>query len=365
MSGYLDNESLILYHKKSGRVYGFESESAALLLQIDELLKENSVDEIYSKIPTVPKAILTSFSKFLLCNEELGKEVYEPPLNIGIYKDDEKKREKFSTVPLTFFIEFPKESLKRKIYPLVEHLSRHSRTDKAINIDFIKMSEGNYWQILFNGERIAAPVREESLPLLLQENMIIAYYQSKPYLMAMHAGAVKYGRHSLVFPALSGSGKTTLTAALVSEGFDLYSDEIALLGYDGKLKPIPFCMNIKEGSWSVLNERFPKLEKQQAFLRFDGQKVKFLPPENLAKENDTVSMVIFPKYEKNSECKLERLSSCETLKRIKDAGYQLEKPLSEENFESILSHLLSRPAYSLSYGSLEEAVGRIKDLCSG
>ena len=82
-------------------------------------------------------------------------------------------------------------------------------------------------------------------------------------------------------------------------------------------------------------------------------------------KNDAISMLIFPKYEKNAECKLERLSSCETLKRIRHAGYQLEKPLSEENFELILSHLLSRPAYSLTYGSLEDATEKIKELCGG
>ena len=62
---------------------------------------------------------------------------------------------------------------------------------------------------------------------------------------------------------------------------------------------------------------------------------------------------------------MKRLSACETLKRIKEAGYQLGSELSQQSFEKILSNVLEAPAYLLEYGSLEEAKRKVERLIRG
>ena len=84
-------------------------------------------------------------------------------------------------------------------------------------------------------------------------------------------------------PAIAESGKTTLTATLLHHGFQLFSDEVNSLDYEGYVHPLPFCMNIKEGSWKVLAQMYPHLNDRDIHSRFDGQNIRFLPPVNMHK----------------------------------------------------------------------------------
>jgi hypothetical protein len=53
----------------------------------------------------------------------------------------------------------------------------------------------------------------------------------------VHAAAVAVGGRGIVLPGRTRSGKTSLAAALVRAGADYYSDEYAVLGRDGRLRP--------------------------------------------------------------------------------------------------------------------------------
>jgi len=362
LEAYLDGESLILFSKKSGRVYGFERESAALFLEIDERLAGNGRRLTFS---SDRRQIVEMMVRLLSCEEEGEDEAYEPPLAIGNSIERGDRREHYRASTVTFCVHYPTERLARRLAPMFEHLKTpSSKVDgRRIAVDFEKDEKG--WGFSFNGMPVVAGVDEELLPLVLQENMIIALYQSEPYLMALHAGAVGRGGRSILLPGESGSGKTTLTAALLSVGFDLYSDEIARVGYDGKIRSIPFCMNIKEGSWEPLQKLFPRLKMAPEFRRFDAQKVKLLPPENLAKTDALIDAIVFPEYVEGSGCELLPVTSCRTLVRIKEAGYQLQKPLTSDSLQKILTFLLEKPSYILRYGRLEEAVETIGKLHGG
>ena len=66
-SGYkivFDDESLLLYKKKSGQVYGFEKEAAALLLAVEETV-ENGKD-VFASFPAVDKEKLTEIVELLV-----------------------------------------------------------------------------------------------------------------------------------------------------------------------------------------------------------------------------------------------------------------------------------------------------------
>ena len=57
--------------------------------------------------------------------------------------------------------------------------------------------------------------------------------------LCVHAGVVAIGHRGVIIPGTSMSGKTTLTAALVRAGATYYSDEYALVGADGLIRPFP------------------------------------------------------------------------------------------------------------------------------
>ncbi|WP_300369494.1 hypothetical protein [Hydrogenimonas sp.] len=362
---YIDEESLLIYHPEGGRVYGFEKEMAAFVLHLDELIHQNPSIDLVALFPNIPKKNLFEIKKILSGSSIDNGQSYEPPLDTGCFAEDGKKRVHYAVSDAcSFSIAYPDEKFFESIDPQFRHLQTENPTGRRINVDFAP-ADSNTWQLYFNARKTALPAKRETIPLILQENLIIAFYQSNPYLMAMHAGAVRFGDRSIILPGASGSGKSTLTAALTTSGFDLYSDEIALLGYDGMLTPIPFCMNIKEGSWKILEMRFDNLCTAHEHLRFDGQKVKFLLSDKISKKRGAVSAVVFPKYRKESACHVEPLTSCETLKRISESGYQLEQPLNEEHFELILNHLLAKPAYEMTYGSLDDAISKLAEIVNG
>ena len=368
---YLGDDSLFLLNTQSGHVLGFEKESAALALHVDELLKRNDEKALAQLATQLPDGTVERIVDTLRDDIETSDETYEPPLDIGEFVPDGKERVAYRAVDVLFFhIAFPTPEFAERIEPQFRHLRVKEEEDasrpvaRSVNVD-IERAENGLWQLYFNQKPIAAPVASETMPLILQENLIIAYYQARPYLMALHAAAVSVEGRAVVMPAVSGSGKSTLAAAFAARGYGLFSDEIALVGHDGRVRPVPFSMNIKEGSWRVMEPHYPALMHRPSHLRFDGQLVKFLSPVNLKEDCEEVGAIVFPKYEKGASCRVEELSACETLRRIKEAGYQLDEPLVAERFESILEHLLAKPSYALTYGSLDEAMATVRELVVG
>ena len=366
---YLGKDSLFILNEKSGHVFGFEKEAAAFVLRIEELLERNDKTALAQLSQELPDAV-ERIVDILEGRTETSDENYEPPMDTGVFTPDEKERRVYRAGDMfSFHVACPTQEFCERIEPQFDHLKEENAIEvagaaRSIKVDF-KRSPDGLWQLYFNDRPVGSPAALSTMPLMLQENLIIAYYQSRPYLMALHAAAVSVGGRAVVMPAVSGSGKSTLSAAFAANGHALFSDEIALLGYDGKVKPVPFSMNIKEGSWQVLEPMYPTLLHLPSHLRFDGQLVKFLSPVNLKEDHEEIGAIVFPRYEKGASCRVEELGSCETLRRIREAGYQLDVPLVHEHFEGILEHLLAKPSYALTYGSLDEAMATVRELMVG
>ena len=351
----------MIFSEKSEYVYGFEKSDAALFLQIDSLLENNtSKVDILHQFSSLPEDFIETLYTLVSCQEETQKESYSSPINIGNYLQDDLKRTSYVSNQLTFLINYPNEEIYNRVHPVIQHLKNDLLTDDLISVDFEQ--HGEEWQILFNNNEIAFPVDIYKLILVLQENMITVLYQSKPYLITMHAATIEHNDNLLIFPAVSGSGKTTLTAALMNNNFTVYSDELSVIDKKGKANTLPFSLNIKEGSWHILEKIYPILKQTSYHIRFDDQKVKFLQPLKLVHKSKRPTHLIFPKYTKNAETKVKELSACDAMSRIKEAGYQLDKPLTKNDFEKILDYLLILPKFSIEYSSLPEAIEAIKGL---
>jgi len=361
LHAYLINSSLLLFSEKSESVYGFEEEAASLFLKIDSLLEEGQKkDEVIGQFSSLPQDLVENIYALAACQDVVQKEVYGPRLDIGQYQPDSLPRVHYLANDLTFSVNYPHRTVYDQLHPVFSHLTVDTPTTHLVSVDFEQ--EGENWQLKLNGNTIANAVDVTRLALILQENMIIALYQFRPYLIAMHAAAVGLGDALFIMPAVSGSGKTTLAAALMKEGFSLYSDEISTLDMHGEVEALPFSLNIKEGSWSVLKKDYPLLEETPFHIRFDQQKVRFLTPENIKLQKRKPTHLIFPKYKEGAKTTLLALSACEAMKGIKEGGYQLDSMLVRERFEDILNYLIILPKFSLEYSSLPEAIETIKEL---
>lgn len=361
LHAYIIDSSLLLFSEKSECVYGFEKETAALFLEIDTLVAAaKDKKEILKMFPSLPQELITELYTLAVSAEEMPKESYGQKLPRGEYVSDELLRTCYVANGLSFVVNYPHAEIYKHLHPVFEHLASDLPSEERIAVDF-KVHDG-LWQILFDKIPLAYPVDLATLALILQENMITALYQSRPHLIAMHAAAVGFAKALFILPAVSGSGKTTLSAALMKAGFELYSDEISTLDMQGRVDALPFALNIKEGSWSVLEKSYPCLVHAPAHLRFDAQRVRFLRPESSGVPSRKPTHLVFPKYRAGAATRLLPLSACEAMKRIAEGGYQLDVPLNATRFEAIASALMELPRFTLEYASLSEAIELFKEL---
>lgn len=358
---YIMDESLLLYSKKTQNVYGFEQGSAALFLQIDEFVLTHSFVEIRAKFPSIDMAVFKKMYDLAACKEKDDAIEYEADMGLGTYSKDDLPRRYYQVEDIVFALHYPDDDFAKYLHPVYAHLHVEKHTAKTIvSVDFVRSAD--LWEIYWNGVSVEMPIPQAKLGTFLQEKMMTSTYQSQPYLIALHAASVEKNGKVIIMPAVAESGKTTLTATLLQHGFKLFSDESTSLDHNGYVHPLPFCMNIKEGSWSVLDKTYPQLSERDTHSRFDGQNIRFLPPENMHKGRQKATYIIFPKYTRGAKTSLTSISAKEALLKISEASYQVQDHMDENKFEHILKNLISLPRYTLVYSDLDEAIAIINKL---
>lgn len=133
---------------------------------------------------------------------------------------------------------------------------------------------------------------EEMIDISSNENHILKYLENSLKLTVaefavskvfIHAGAVSYKNHGIIFPAKSFQGKSTLTTELLKAGCLYYSDDYAVLDEDAVLHPFPKKISLR-GTDGELNQICYPVE------HFDGK---------AATSPVKVKVVLFTQYEKN------------------------------------------------------------------
>lgn len=361
LNAYLIDESLLLYSKTTQNVYGFEKGNAALFLQVDELVGNHSCEEIAEQFPRVDAALLKQMCDLTKCKETVDDKDYEADMDLGVYVEDDLPRIYYQVDDIVFAVHYPNNVFFKRLHPVYEYLHVDKPDAKTIvSIDFIK--SGDLWEIELNGTPSEMAIPEARLATYLQEKMMTCTYQAQRYLISLHAASVEKNGKVIIMPAVAESGKTTLTATLLHHGFKLFSDESTSLDHNGYVHPLPFCMNIKEGSWHVLSEAYPHLSTRDTHSRFDGQGIRFLSPVNMHKGRQKASHIIFPKYTPGAETSFTPISAREALYKINEASYQVQHDMDKNKFELILKNLISLPKYSLVYSNLDEAINVIDGL---
>ena len=355
---YLIDESLLLYSKVTQNVYGFEQGNAALFLQVDELVGNHSCEEITKQFPMVDAALLKQMCDLTKCKETVDQIEYEADMDLGIYVEDDLPRIYYQVDNIVFAVHYPNDAFFKRLHPVYEYLHVDKPDAKIfVSIDFIK--SGDLWEIELNGALSEIAMPEARLATYLQEKMMTCAYQAQCYLISLHAASLEKNGKVIIMPAVAESGKTTLTATLLHHGFILFSDESASLDHDGYVHPLPFCMNIKKGSWDVLSEIYPHLSERDIHSRFDGQSIRFLSPVNMHKGRQKASHIIFPKYTPGAKTSFTPISAKEALYKINEASYQVQHDMDENKFELIMKNLISLPKYTLVYSNLDEAINVI------
>jgi hypothetical protein len=214
------------------------------------------------------------------------------------------------------------------------------------------------------GARIRIDVGTELLATLEWAIASVAVEVLGEGYLLLHAGVVARNGLAILLPGGSGSGKSTLTAGLAGAGFQLGSDEVAVLD-PLTLEVLPFVRGIcvKEGSRAPLASAYPSLLTDVPHHRFGGEEVWYLCPgaDSWLPAPTPVSSIVVPRYVAGSETSLEPLSRSSTLQILLQQSFSVPKHGSF-GIGTLTDLLQDVECYRLTMGSLDEAVRLVTEL---
>jgi hypothetical protein len=221
------------------------------------------------------------------------------------------------------------------------------------------------WTICVNGRALLSQLRNEQIGLGFLHAARSLLYAEAEYDVAFHAAMVADDERGVLLCAPREAGKSTLTASLVAQGFDLMTDEPALLHLDtSSVSPLGLPVSLKEGSWTVLRHEWPQLNGAPVHVRSDGVQLRLLhPPQaRLSTRPRRLTHIVFPEYNPSSETQVELLSPFRALGLLNEGGMILAGHIDRDKFEIFLRLVCITPAYAMQYASLKEAVQIVHEI---
>ncbi len=359
---------LLVFSKTSGRLYGFDQFGASLFSFLEE--KMGTKDELLQLAEENESVRFTieSISNILKNREE--PEAEKDDFLILEYPKAQKNIDLknpfyYQLDTFIFVVDTENELIIKKILP---SLKQHLSTEKTVNKVALYITfeiEEDKWSILLNQKIVHSGLEiTELLPKVL-DCIRIGYYRSCDYLISLHAGALYYNKVPLILPATSGSGKSTLSTYLMyQKNFEFLSDEVVMIDKHSCVYPIPTAITIKEGSWEVLKHYNIPLDNLPIHKRFDGQRLRFLLPKQIATEHLKVhgAYLIFPHYISGVSTKIKPLTTLEALHIITTSGYEVFDSYDEKTIEQWIDILENLNKYTITYSNMEDARQNIEKI---
>jgi hypothetical protein len=184
--------------------------------------------------------------------------------------------------------------------------------------------------------------------------------------LVLHAAVLERSGGALVLPAPPGSGKSTLCAALVSRGWRLLSDELALLSpASGEIVPLARPISLKNASIELIARFAP-----QEFIgpavhdTLKGSVAHMKPPkESVRRESETAPprWLVKPRYVAGTPAQLQPLSKARAFMQLVDSAFNYQFH-GVQGFDLLGRLVESCECYEFAYAELEEAVGTFEAL---
>jgi len=180
----------------------------------------------------------------------------------------------------------------------------------------------------------------------------------------LHGAALARNGHAFALAGMPGAGKSTLAAGLIAAGFDYLADDlVALSSPDAAVVPWPLPLSLKSGSLGILTPRLPQLATAPHY-RTKNMDARLLIPDARAWDAEPVALrtLFFPRFIAGTAPEVRRLSPFDALQRLLADRVWLGDPITEERVASFLAWLNDIPAYALTYGTLDDAVGLVESI---
>jgi len=178
--------------------------------------------------------------------------------------------------------------------------------------------------------------------------------------LTLHAAVVEREGCAVIMPAPPGSGKSTLCAGLVSRGWRLLSDELALISLlDGLISPLGRPISLKNQSLDVIRNFVPGVCLNQVTHDTSKGSVSHMkvPTEHLQQIELRARprWVIFPKYIPMAKAELTPRSKANSMLELGRNSFNYTVH-GLTGFEVLSGLITASDCYDFRYSQLEEAV---------
>jgi len=184
--------------------------------------------------------------------------------------------------------------------------------------------------------------------------------------LIIHAAVLEKQGKAFIFPGTPGSGKSTLCAGLVTQGWRLLSDEMALLSLNnGLITPIPRPISLKNQSIDII-----KSISGDFFIgapvhdTAKGTVAHMSAPKNSVERSAELAKptaVIFPKYRSGAKTDLSPLSKGRTFLALAENSFNYHV-LGEIAFAALTKMIDQCQCYNFTYQHLDNAYATMDNL---
>jgi hypothetical protein len=178
--------------------------------------------------------------------------------------------------------------------------------------------------------------------------------------LIVHAAVVEKNGRALMLPAPPGSGKSTLCAALVSRGWRLLSDELALIGLgDQGVHPLARPVSLKNASISVMQAYAPAAQFTRPAMDTTKGTVAHMkvPDASVARAGEpaTLAWVVFPRYQAGTTLHLTPVPRARAFMRVAENAFNYSLT-GARGFQALGRAMDACASFDFVYSDLDEAI---------
>ncbi|WP_423601899.1 hypothetical protein [Sphingomonas sp. MS122] len=248
-----------------------------------------------------------------------------------------------------------------RISPIFSHLA-HPISKPATCID-IADADGLTF-VSCNGGSASVIGASQAAPFikgLLVEDILAA----APPNIALHTACLAHRDRALLLGGPPGAGKTTLTVALSRSGFDYVSDDISLLGRDGRVQGVPFAPAIKDGGWALLRRFCADIAALPTHMRLDDVAVRYLcltQPPPIVWMN--AGWIVHLRRVAGARPELRKIDPVAALVRLMDEAHSAAGAATLEEMRTLIALVERARCFDLIYSDLDAAIEALSVLCA-
>jgi len=180
----------------------------------------------------------------------------------------------------------------------------------------------------------------------------------------VHAAAVERDGRGFIFPGAPGSGKSTLCAALVSRGWRLLSDEMAMISLnDGLIWPIPRPISLKNASIEIVRQFGNGVDVGEVVADTAKGNIAHMRPPKASVVSAKVPVppfaVVFPTYRAEAKTDYAEITKGRTLMRLAENCFNYPV-LGAAGFNCLADAVDQSRCNTLIYSDLNDAISALE-----